>query len=157
MLFFLPHSIGWCMLVGKGVAVILHNKRTWDWRAIVPTSLSLAVGLKKRIMPSPGICRRLVILFLVLYSGALVARTLLRTEDWVTERRLFLSAVRSSGRVNAKCWNNIGHSYESNETTDSLLTAMSYFRMASRVQFNDIGAYQNVARYILPMFTLASG
>lgn len=77
---------------------------------------------------------------LVLYVSALGLRTRLRSGDWTTERPLFLEALRIT-QGNAKCYSNVGHTYEGEGDHE---TALGYFYLATRVQSNDRGAWINV-------------
>ncbi|XP_055936322.1 protein O-mannosyl-transferase Tmtc3-like isoform X1 [Argiope bruennichi] len=107
-------SMGFCLLVSYGWSV-LHNR----------------IKLK-----SLSWCFIVVVIFIF------ASKTIRRNFDWQNEYTIFMAGLRVNQR-NAKLYNNVGHSLESQ---GRYLEALKYFQDAIRVQPDDIGAYINVGR-----------
>ncbi|GIX68931.1 protein O-mannosyl-transferase TMTC3 [Caerostris extrusa] len=107
-------SMGFCLLVSYGWS-LLHNRIKFK-------SLSWCF-----------------ILFVVFIFAA---KTIRRNLDWQNEYTIFMAGLRVNQR-NAKLYNNVGHSLESQ---GRYLEALKYFQDAIKVQPDDIGAYINVGR-----------
>ncbi|KAG8177684.1 hypothetical protein JTE90_021982 [Oedothorax gibbosus] len=107
-------SMGFCLLVSYGWNVI-HNR----------------IKLK---YVSWGCVAFVICLF--------AAKTIRRNFDWQNEYTIFMAGLRVNQR-NAKLYNNVGHSLESQ---GQYLKALDYFQEAVRVQPDDIGAHINVGR-----------
>lgn len=88
------------------------------------------------------------IFFLILTLYAI--KCLLRNQDWKDEESIFLAGLKVN-QNNAKLWNNVGHALESKK---DYLNALKYFKQATVVQNDDIGAHINVGRTLnhLQMF-----
>ncbi|GFR32178.1 protein O-mannosyl-transferase Tmtc3 [Trichonephila clavata] len=107
-------SMGFCLLVSYGWS-LLHNRIKFK-------SLSCC--------------------FIVFVIFIFAAKTIRRNFDWQNEYTIFMAGLRVNQR-NAKLYNNVGHSLESQ---GRYLEALRYFQDAIRVQPDDIGAYINVGR-----------
>ncbi|XP_072002628.1 protein O-mannosyl-transferase TMTC3 isoform X3 [Engystomops pustulosus] len=81
-----------------------------------------------------------IFLALVLFSHAV--KTFHRNWDWESEYTLFMSALKVN-KNNAKLWNNVGHALENEK---NYANALKFFKQATRVQPDDIGAHMNVGR-----------
>lgn len=150
-------SIGWCLLIGRGLASLIAKfTGKSDEISSLPSALSKKTGklpaetlsedidaVQRRRRNSSNNLRRWIALAVVgVYVFSLGLRTFSRNEEWIAERTLFLSALRVTHR-NAKCWNNVGHTYESLGEHNM---ALRYFRLATKVQPDDTGALINVGR-----------
>ena len=82
-----------------------------------------------------------MLIFLLLAQSI---RTVVRNRDWVSDKKLFSSAVRTNPG-NGKVYNNLGHEYEHHEELD---IAEGLFRRASQIQPDDIGAFINLGRVL---------
>ncbi|GFR21026.1 protein O-mannosyl-transferase Tmtc3 [Trichonephila clavata] len=69
-------------------------------------------------------------------------KTVLRNNDWVSEKEIFAAGLKVNKR-NAKLYNNVGHALESR---GQFKEALEYFLQAAVVQADDIGAHMNVGR-----------
>nr|XP_018672931.1 transmembrane and TPR repeat-containing protein 3 isoform X3 [Ciona intestinalis] len=69
-------------------------------------------------------------------------KTIHRNFEWISERHLFKSGLKITQR-NAKIWNNVGHTYEDE---NDWKTALWFFKQATLVQPDDIGAHMNSGR-----------
>ncbi|GFY44676.1 protein O-mannosyl-transferase Tmtc3 [Trichonephila inaurata madagascariensis] len=69
-------------------------------------------------------------------------KTVLRNNDWVSEKEIFAAGLKVNKR-NAKLYNNVGHALESR---GQFKEALEYFLQAAVVQTDDIGAHMNVGR-----------
>ncbi|KAM4747156.1 protein O-mannosyl-transferase TMTC3 [Rhinophrynus dorsalis] len=79
-------------------------------------------------------------LALVLFTHAI--KTFNRNWDWESEYSLFMSALKVN-KNNAKLWNNVGHALENEK---NYARALRFFKQATEVQPDDIGAHMNVGR-----------
>ncbi|XP_033101589.1 protein O-mannosyl-transferase TMTC3-like [Anneissia japonica] len=107
-------SMGFCMLVALAFQLVNEN-----------------FGAKRQVFA--------VLSLLLLAYGS---KTFRRNYDWQSEYTLFASGLKVNTQ-NAKLWNNVGHSLESEERHEE---ALHYFLQASRVQPDDTGAWINVGR-----------
>ncbi|KAM4677044.1 protein O-mannosyl-transferase TMTC3 isoform 2-T2 [Discoglossus pictus] len=89
----------------------------------------------KRLKKLSWIC-----LALVLFTHAM--KTFTRNWDWESEYTLFMSALKVN-KNNAKLWNNVGHALENER---NYARALRFFKKATQVQPDDIGAHMNVGR-----------
>ncbi|XP_042895073.1 protein O-mannosyl-transferase Tmtc3 [Parasteatoda tepidariorum] len=71
-----------------------------------------------------------------------VAKTIHRNFDWQNEYTIFMAGLKVNQR-NAKLYNNVGHSLESQ---GKYREALEYFSVAVKIQPDDIGAHINVGR-----------
>ncbi|KAF8795853.1 Protein O-mannosyl-transferase Tmtc3 like protein [Argiope bruennichi] len=69
-------------------------------------------------------------------------KSVLRNNDWVSEKEIFAAGLKVNKR-NAKLYNNVGHALESQ---GKFKDALEYFLQAAVVQPDDIGAHMNVGR-----------
>uniref|UniRef100_A0A0K2UVT7 dolichyl-phosphate-mannose--protein mannosyltransferase n=1 Tax=Lepeophtheirus salmonis TaxID=72036 RepID=A0A0K2UVT7_LEPSM len=85
-----------------------------------------------------------IILKVLLISTVIVhiIKCNIRNKDWRNEYDIFKSGLKVMP-TNAKLWNNVGHALEAQEDYHE---ALKYFKIASEVQTDDIGAYINVGR-----------
>ncbi|MEE6480276.1 hypothetical protein FKM82_012521 [Ascaphus truei] len=90
---------------------------------------------KSRLRKLSWIC-----LALVLFTHAM--KTFNRNWDWESEYTLFMSALKVN-KNNAKLWNNVGHALENEK---NYARALRFFKQATQVQPDDIGAHMNVGR-----------
>ncbi|QQP53292.1 Uncharacterized protein FKW44_005727 [Caligus rogercresseyi] len=111
-------SMGFCLLVGIGFQTLYGS--------------SSSNGFMKTLLKAT--------LFITVMSHVLKCN--LRNRDWDNELSIFRSGLRIMPN-NAKLWNNVGHALEAGE---DYLGALKYFRIATEVQEDDIGAYINVGR-----------
>ncbi|XP_053318277.1 protein O-mannosyl-transferase TMTC3 [Spea bombifrons] len=81
-----------------------------------------------------------IFLALVLFTHAM--KTFNRNWDWESEYTLFMSALKVN-KNNAKLWNNVGHALENEK---NYAKALRFFKQATQVQPDDIGAHMNVGR-----------
>ncbi|XP_056430373.1 protein O-mannosyl-transferase TMTC3 isoform X2 [Hyla sarda] len=81
-----------------------------------------------------------IFLALVLFTHAV--KTFNRNWDWESEYTLFMSALKVN-KNNAKLWNNVGHALENEK---NYAKALKFFKQATYVQPDDIGAHMNVGR-----------
>ncbi|XP_018107867.1 protein O-mannosyl-transferase TMTC3 isoform X2 [Xenopus laevis] len=81
-----------------------------------------------------------IFLALVLFTHAI--KTFNRNWDWESEYTLFMSALKVN-KNNAKLWNNVGHALENEKNYER---ALRFFKKATEVQPDDIGAHMNVGR-----------
>uniref|UniRef100_A0A8C5WIK5 Protein O-mannosyl-transferase TMTC3 n=1 Tax=Leptobrachium leishanense TaxID=445787 RepID=A0A8C5WIK5_9ANUR len=81
-----------------------------------------------------------IFLALVLFTHAI--KTFNRNWDWESEYTLFMSALKVN-KNNAKLWNNVGHALENEK---NYVKALRFFKQATDVQPDDIGAHMNVGR-----------
>ncbi|XP_067123471.1 protein O-mannosyl-transferase Tmtc3-like isoform X2 [Centruroides vittatus] len=85
---------------------------------------------------------------LIVWSGVLgllfihTLKSVHRNSDWKSEYTIFMAGLRVNDR-NAKLYNNVGHALENRGDYQK---ALEYFRKASEVQPDDIGAHINVGR-----------
>ncbi|XP_054711432.1 protein O-mannosyl-transferase Tmtc3-like [Uloborus diversus] len=107
-------SMGFCMLVSYGWS-LLHSKMKYK-------TLSWC----------------LILFILVMFT----AKTIRRNFDWQNEYTIFMAGLRVNQK-NAKLYNNVGHSLESQGHHSE---ALEYFQVAVKVQPDDIGAHINVGR-----------
>lgn len=91
--------------------------------------------------------------FLVVLLISFSARTWIRNYDWTSEYTIFKAALKVC-QTNAKLFNNVGHSLESQ---GKYKEALAYFLKASETQPDDLGAQMNVGRTYnnLEMYDLA--
>ncbi|GIX91776.1 protein O-mannosyl-transferase TMTC3 [Caerostris extrusa] len=84
--------------------------------------------------------------FLVLLISIVIVfhslKTVLRNNDWVSEKEIFAAGLKVNKR-NAKLYNNVGHALEGR---GQFREALEYFLQAAAVQPDDIGAHMNVGR-----------
>ncbi|GIX70057.1 protein O-mannosyl-transferase TMTC3, partial [Caerostris darwini] len=107
-------SMGFCLLVAYG----------WD-------RLYKKLGKK-------GFLVLLISIVIVFHS----LKTVLRNNDWVSEKEIFAAGLKVNKR-NAKLYNNVGHALEGR---GQFQEALEYFLQAAAVQPDDIGAHMNVGR-----------
>ncbi|XP_063783731.1 protein O-mannosyl-transferase TMTC3 isoform X2 [Pseudophryne corroboree] len=81
-----------------------------------------------------------IFLAVVLFTHAM--KTFSRNWDWESEYTLFMSALKVN-KNNAKLWNNVGHALENEK---NYVKALRFFKQATHVQPDDIGAHMNVGR-----------
>uniref|UniRef100_H2Z0G0 dolichyl-phosphate-mannose--protein mannosyltransferase n=1 Tax=Ciona savignyi TaxID=51511 RepID=H2Z0G0_CIOSA len=101
-------------------------------------SLLVSIGLHRLLH------KRLVWFLFAILIASHCGKTVYRNYQWRNEREIFRSGLKVTTQ-NAKIWNNIGHSYEGEKDWK---TAMLYFKQATTVQPNDIGAHMNLARVL---------
>ncbi|XP_031754766.1 protein O-mannosyl-transferase TMTC3 isoform X2 [Xenopus tropicalis] len=99
----------------------------------------VAHGWKK--LSSNGL-RTLSWIFLALVVFTHAIKTFNRNWDWESEYTLFTSALKVN-KNNAKLWNNVGHALENEKNYER---ALRFFKKATEVQPDDIGAHMNVGR-----------
>ncbi|XP_040200098.1 protein O-mannosyl-transferase TMTC3 [Rana temporaria] len=100
----------------------------------------VAHGWKK--LASKSGLRKLSWIFLALVLFTHAVKTFNRNWDWESEYTLFMSALKVN-KNNAKLWNNVGHALENEK---SYAKALRFFKQATHVQPDDIGAHMNVGR-----------
>ncbi|KAG9490438.1 hypothetical protein GDO78_006007 [Eleutherodactylus coqui] len=86
--------------------------------------------------------RKLSWIFLALVLFTHAVKTFNRNWDWESEYTLFMSALKVN-KNNAKLWNNVGHALENER---NYAKALRFFKQATHVQPDDIGAHMNVGR-----------
>ncbi|XP_018412237.1 PREDICTED: transmembrane and TPR repeat-containing protein 3 isoform X2 [Nanorana parkeri] len=86
--------------------------------------------------------RKLSWIFLALVLFTHAVKTFNRNWDWESEYTLFMSALKVN-KNNAKLWNNVGHALENEK---NYIKALRFFKQATHVQPDDIGAHMNVGR-----------
>ncbi|KAM3926144.1 protein O-mannosyl-transferase TMTC3 [Leptodactylus fuscus] len=101
----------------------------------------VAHGWKKLSSKSSGL-RKLSWIFLALVLFTHAVKTFNRNWDWESEYTLFMSALKVN-KNNAKLWNNVGHALENEK---NYAKALRFFKQATHVQPDDIGAHMNVGR-----------
>lgn len=79
--------------------------------------------------------------------ASLGLRSYQRNFDWTNDRTLFMSGTKVVPN-NSKLYNNIGHFHE---REGELEEAIKYFRKASEVNPEDIGAEMNIARVLIQL------
>ncbi|CAH2277685.1 transmembrane and TPR repeat-containing 3 [Pelobates cultripes] len=100
----------------------------------------VAHGWKK--LSSRSKLRKLSWIFLALVLFTHATKTFNRNWDWESEYTLFMSALKVN-KNNAKLWNNVGHALENEKNYGK---ALRFFKQATQVQPDDIGAHMNVGR-----------
>ncbi|XP_044136428.1 protein O-mannosyl-transferase TMTC3 isoform X2 [Bufo gargarizans] len=100
----------------------------------------VAHGWKK--LSSKSRLRKLSWIFLALVLFTHAVKTFNRNWDWESEYTLFMSALKVN-KNNAKLWNNVGHALENEK---NYAKALKFFKQATHVQPDDIGAHMNVGR-----------
>uniref|UniRef100_H2Z0F9 dolichyl-phosphate-mannose--protein mannosyltransferase n=1 Tax=Ciona savignyi TaxID=51511 RepID=H2Z0F9_CIOSA len=105
-------------------------------------SLLVSIGLHRLLHVIEK--KRLVWFLFAILIASHCGKTVYRNYQWRNEREIFRSGLKVTTQ-NAKIWNNIGHSYEGEKDWK---TAMLYFKQATTVQPNDIGAHMNLARVL---------
>ncbi|CAH8584852.1 unnamed protein product [Schistosoma turkestanicum] len=132
-------SLGFCLLIGLG----LENLLLFEFIETKTMKNSKSFEVKKIFSPKNGLHpRRYPRILMGLVVFAFVCKTVRRNTDWSNEYNLFTSALKVNPN-NAKMWNNVGHSLESEGKYSE---ALDYFRKAVNVQPNDMGARINVGR-----------
>ncbi|XP_075712919.1 protein O-mannosyl-transferase TMTC3 [Rhinoderma darwinii] len=101
----------------------------------------VAHGWKKLSSKSSRL-RKLSWVFLAVVLFTHAVKTFNRNWDWESEYTLFMSALKVN-KNNAKLWNNVGHALENEK---SYAKALRFFKQATHVQPDDIGAHMNVGR-----------
>ncbi|XP_040264538.1 protein O-mannosyl-transferase TMTC3 isoform X1 [Bufo bufo] len=101
----------------------------------------VAHGWKKLSSKSSRL-RKLSWIFLALVLFTHAVKTFNRNWDWESEYTLFMSALKVN-KNNAKLWNNVGHALENEK---NYAKALKFFKQATHVQPDDIGAHMNVGR-----------
>ncbi|XP_068132940.1 protein O-mannosyl-transferase TMTC3 [Hyperolius riggenbachi] len=86
--------------------------------------------------------RKLSWIFLAVVLFTHAVKTFNRNWDWESEYTLFMSALKVN-KNNAKLWNNVGHALENERNYEK---ALQFFKQATHVQPDDIGAHMNVGR-----------
>ncbi|XP_072257327.1 protein O-mannosyl-transferase TMTC3 [Pyxicephalus adspersus] len=100
----------------------------------------VAHGWKK--LASKSGLKKLSWIFLALVLFTHAVKTFNRNWDWESEYTLFMSALKVN-KNNAKLWNNVGHALENEK---NYVKALRFFKQATHVQPDDIGAHMNVGR-----------
>ncbi|KAG8439538.1 hypothetical protein GDO86_005660 [Hymenochirus boettgeri] len=100
----------------------------------------VAHGWKK--LCNKGRLKKLSWIFLALVLFTHAIKTFNRNWDWESEYTLFMSALKVN-KNNAKLWNNVGHALENEK---NYARALRFFKKATEVQPDDIGAHMNVGR-----------
>ncbi|CAI9583375.1 unnamed protein product [Staurois parvus] len=100
----------------------------------------VAHGWKK--LASKSGLRKMSWIFLALVLLTHAMKTFNRNWDWESEYTLFMSALKVN-KNNAKLWNNVGHALENEK---NYVKALKFFKQATHVQPDDIGAHMNVGR-----------
>ena len=103
--------------------------------------VALGVWLIKK---NGGVFNYLTTIGLLYLLATHSAKTALRNRDWYSDITLFTSAVQSNPH-NGKVYNNLGHEYE---RMGNYSAAEYFFRSASKIQPDDIGAFINLGRIL---------
>ncbi|XP_063722691.1 protein O-mannosyl-transferase TMTC3-like isoform X2 [Symsagittifera roscoffensis] len=142
-------SAGFCLLVALGFRQLLRHVQNSAFLSSSSSNNASSVNY-----PTVYVSKwwsRFVYGGLLLLLCSFFAKTAIRNHDWEDEFSLFISAVKRN-KVNAKCWNNVGHSLEKDASGKDdkgrhrLWQALSFFHQAALVQPDDVGAIINVAR-----------
>ncbi|XP_069830263.1 protein O-mannosyl-transferase TMTC3 isoform X1 [Dendropsophus ebraccatus] len=96
----------------------------------------------KKLSNKSNRLRQLSWIFLALVLFTHAVKTFNRNWDWESEYTLFMSALKVN-KNNAKLWNNVGHALENEK---NYAKALRFFKQATHVQPDDIGAHMNVGR-----------
>lgn len=96
----------------------------------------------KKLSSKSNRLKKLSWIFLALVLFTHSVKTFNRNWDWESEYTLFMSALKVN-KNNAKLWNNVGHALENEK---NYAKALKFFKQATHVQPDDIGAHMNVGR-----------
>ncbi|GAU94221.1 hypothetical protein RvY_06038 [Ramazzottius varieornatus] len=114
-------SIGFCLLMGYGYQSVMRCVTTQKHERVARYFFNFTV-----------------LICLIAFG----TRTYVRNKDWISEDTLFRAGLKVTQK-NAKVFNNIGHVLEKTKSFDE---ALKFFTSATKVQPDDIGAWNNVGR-----------